>query len=189
MLPALQFPFLVHYFGIAVIIDYLSKCSLFSLSFAPDSDPVLFLSVCGHESFTPAFCTVVAGSWSKILGWLWEPSYRAHCCHIPFPVHVLISSAESILMFHKFLFCPYTCYLWWYIFILIKLYFFKALSFIMYTGSSFGFRDLPMWVFVMPMFVLQGPDNFCTFDNTVLDLLVPLDLSDSILYLLSLLIQ
>lgn len=43
-----------------------------------------------------------------------------------------------------------------------------------------------MWVFVLPVLVMQIPDNFNafdtdTFDNMVLDLLVPLDLTDSVL--------
>lgn len=43
-----------------------------------------------------------------------------------------------------------------------------------------------MWVFVLPVLVMQVPDNFCAFDtdafdNTVLDLLAPLDLTDSML--------
>lgn len=89
LVPALQFHFLVHYFDIEVILDFHSKFSLFSLIFAPDLALVVFISVCGHESFTPVFCTVVAARWGKLLGWLWGPIYRvswpcAYCYHIPF---------------------------------------------------------------------------------------------------------
>lgn len=43
-----------------------------------------------------------------------------------------------------------------------------------------------MGVFVLPVLVMPVPDNFCAFDtdafdNTVLDLLAPLGLTDSIL--------
>ncbi|KAJ7395455.1 hypothetical protein BTVI_154562 [Pitangus sulphuratus] len=52
--------------------------------------------------------------------------------------------------------------------------------------SFFGFRYLPMWVFVLSVPVMQVPDNFGAFDTNafdkrVLDLLAPLDLGDSIL--------
>lgn len=35
-----------------MILDRLSEFSLFSLTFVPDSDPVVFISVCGQKSFT-----------------------------------------------------------------------------------------------------------------------------------------
>lgn len=43
-----------------------------------------------------------------------------------------------------------------------------------------------MWVFVLPVLVMQIPYNFNVFntdafDNMVLDLLAPLDLTDSVL--------
>lgn len=122
MLSALQFHFLVHYFGIEGISYCLLNFSLFSLTVAHDWDSAIFISVCGYENFT-TFCHLLL----EILVWFW-----GHIEGLDLVLSVVTSSSlfsnlciwrtyswpnlvpKVRFAFHDFLFCPYTyIYLCW----------------------------------------------------------------------------